>query len=93
MGEAFNKESWHLSKSVPLAFLLAILLQTGGIIWWGATIQAKALETERRVTATEAELAKRANLIIKVSERLASLEANTENILQLLNRIDRQTKR
>lgn len=93
MGEAFSKENWHLSKSVPLAFLLAILLQTGGIIWWGATIQAKALETERRVTATEAELTKRADLIVRVSERLASLEANTENILQLLNRIDRQTKR
>lgn len=35
------KEKWHVGKEIPLAMLFAIGLQTGGAIWWAATMSAK----------------------------------------------------
>lgn len=34
-----SDEPWHLSKSVPITFLLAILLQTVALIWFVATLR------------------------------------------------------
>lgn len=34
-------DRWHVGKEVPLALLLAVMIQTGGGIWWLAQLSAK----------------------------------------------------
>lgn len=44
-------QSWHVGKEIPLAVLLAIIVQTGGGIWWFAQVSAKmdyAIDTLRQ---------------------------------------------
>lgn len=38
MSEApVTRERWHVGKEVPLAFIFAVLLQTGIAIWWASS--------------------------------------------------------
>lgn len=31
-------EPWHLDRRIPIALILAIILQTGGAVWWFSNI-------------------------------------------------------
>ena len=45
----YNGE-WHLNKSVPIALIFAIFIQTAGAIWWASTINAKVDELDRSIS-------------------------------------------
>jgi len=51
MREPIPEEKWHLDKRVNLALVVAILLQTGGVVWWVAgqnvRMQSLSLAVER----------------------------------------------
>lgn len=47
-----NRRRWHIGREVPVAVMMTLLFQTGGIVWWAANITAK-LET---LTSQVAEL-------------------------------------
>ena len=34
-------DRWHVGKEIPLALIMALVVQTGGWIWWAATQSAK----------------------------------------------------
>jgi hypothetical protein len=36
-----REDRWHIGKEVPLAILIALVLQTGGGVWWLAQVSAK----------------------------------------------------
>ena len=50
---AGDLEPWHLDKRVPIAMILALLAQTGGMIWWAASISTRVDDQSRRVMALE----------------------------------------
>lgn len=61
--------SWHLDKKVPVAIIGAILLQTGGIVWWAGS-------ASERLTALE----RKAEITAPYAERLARVETNLESV-------------
>ena len=40
-------QSWHVDRRVPIALITAIMIQSGGAIWWAATTTGRlsAIET------------------------------------------------
>lgn len=36
-----DSDRWHVGKEIPLALMFALMVQTGGWIWWAATQSAK----------------------------------------------------
>lgn len=34
-------DRWHVGKEIPLVLLFGLVIQTGGWIWWAATLSAK----------------------------------------------------
>jgi len=34
-------QRWHVGKEIPIALILAVLMQTCGGIWWAASLSAK----------------------------------------------------
>lgn len=36
-----KRERWHVGKEIPIAVILGLLIQTGGLIWFAATQTAK----------------------------------------------------
>jgi len=75
---------WHLDKRVPIALLLAILMQTGTGFWWAAT-------TAERINNLE----KRAELTAPQGDRLTRVEVKLETVREGITEIKRllQTKR
>lgn len=36
-----NRRQWHIGKEIPIALVIALVLQTAGIVWWAASISAQ----------------------------------------------------
>jgi uncharacterized membrane protein YciS (DUF1049 family) len=72
------QESWHLSKSVPITFVLGIVLQTIALVWYVSALDS-TVETNAREIA-------RHEIRINEIERTAQLQA------VMLGRIDENIK-
>lgn len=68
---------WHIDKRIPVALLIALLLQAAGIIWWAAGINARVAVLESSL------LTSREN-----GERLVRIEATVDGINQRLVRME-----
>lgn len=69
---------WHLDKRVPVAIILTLLLQTGGIIWWAASA------TERI-----SNLEKRADMAAPQADRLTRVEVKLDGVTDAIGRVER----
>ena len=73
---------WHLDKRVPIALILTILMQTGAMIAWGASLN-------QRVAHLEKEIAERSDY----AERITRQETLMEGLLKAFNRVEDKVDR
>ena len=73
-----TKESWHMSKSVPATFILAIAVQTVGLVWYMSSLDATVENNAREIARHE--------IRINEVEKTAQLQA------VMLGRIDENIK-
>ena len=45
--EKEQRKKWHMGKEIPLAMVGAIILQTVGVVWGAATLNAKVESNEK----------------------------------------------
>ena len=70
-------DSWHLSKSVPISFILAIIIQTFGVVWYVSNLDASVGVNVRDIARHEIRIAE----IEKTQQELALMNARIdENI-------------
>lgn len=77
---ANDDASWHLDKKVPIALILAIAVQTAGIVWWGATTSERLNALERKADAA----APQAERLARVETKLESVQAGISEIKTIL---------
>lgn len=75
---AENQESWHLSKSVPVSLIVALIAQ-GAAILWAASAAFQNIEDNSRQ-------------IVKNETRLEQVEKTVQNQAVMLARIDENLK-
>ena len=71
---------WTVDRHIPVAVLIAILIQTVGIVVWAARFTAT---TETRLAVLE----KQVDSMAAVNERLSKLESVTTNNADMLREI------
>ncbi len=73
---------WHLDRRVPLAMILAIIMQTGTFIWWASSLSERVntLERERIATAPQ-------------GDRLTRVEVKIEAVQEGITEIKRLIRR
>jgi hypothetical protein len=72
-----STESWHLSKNVPITFVLAIVLQSVGIVWFVSGLESSVNTNVRDIARHEIRIAE----IEKTQQAMAVLNARIdENI-------------
>ena len=71
-------ESWHLSKSVPITFILAVLIQTLSLVAYVSNMSASLDINTRDIARHEI--------------RIASMEKTTQELRVLNARIDENIK-
>ena len=50
MSDDNEKQGWHVGKEIPIAILAALFLQSGGVIWWAATLNARIERLSQQVS-------------------------------------------
>lgn len=71
----FDKH-WHLDKRVPIALILAILIQSGSAVWWASKTDSQVDQNTKMLESYQAD-----------KERLTRLEIYQESILRELKGI------
>lgn len=69
---------WHLSKSVPITFIFAIIMQTIALIWFVATLRNDVDSNQKE--------------IVRLDTRTSSLELVVQSQAITLGRIDENIK-
>lgn len=83
-------EQWHLSKAVPVSFVLAILIQTVALIWFVATLSSDVENNKgnilklQRMDMLQSEETKALQVIVNRQE--VTLGRIDENIKMLVKR-------
>lgn len=83
-----DREPWHLDKRVPIALILAIVLQTGGFIWWAAGLSHRVDQHTREIAALHMEGRGYTSEAARVRETLARLEERLAAQNDLLRRVE-----
>lgn len=79
-------QHWHLDKRVPVALIVAMCIQTAGIVWWGATTTERLSNLERRVEATSPQ----ADRLTRVEVKLDNIADSIAEIKQSIRQPDRR---
>ena len=79
-------DGWHLSKSVPATFVLAIVVQTVGLVWYMSSLDANVTTNAREIARHEI----RINEIEKTSQLQAVMLGRIdENIKAIRDAVDK----
>jgi hypothetical protein len=73
-----KEESWHLSKSVPITFILTIVMQTVALVWYVSSLDSTVTTNTKEIARHEV--------------RLIELERLTQEQAVMLGRIDENIK-
>lgn len=71
-GDAVSDEQdkhWHLDKRVPVAIIVAIVVQTAGMVWWASSLSERVNTLERQAQSSAPQV-----------ERIVRLETQLEAI-------------
>lgn len=85
-----NKEQWHISKSVPLALILALVAQAVGVIWFFSTLDNRLTNVERLAEVNRVNVLTLSERQRASDQTLVRLDERMSSALQLLERIDKK---
>ena len=80
-----------IDRRVPLAIILALLLQAGTAVWWAATKDSDDRFHQQRIDRLEQVVTQTKEGQAEVTERLARIEERMNAEAELLQRIEKQT--
>jgi len=87
-----SDNQWHLSKSVPVTFILAIIAQTVALIWFVATLRSDVDMNEQQILRHEVRLETVEDIVQNQAVMLARIDENLKAIRDAIERND-QTRR
>lgn len=75
-----SETEWHLSRSVPITFILAILLQTIALIWFVATLRNDVDLNSNNIKRLEAQTANLQSIVHSQAVTLGRMDENIKSI-------------
>lgn len=85
--------AFHLDKRINVALVVTLVLQTGGIVWWAATLSAAqeqaVLDAQRMNQRIERIEAQRDDLTARVIRIEEKLSGQTETLREILRSVQR----
>jgi hypothetical protein len=79
-------EQWHLSKSVPISFIFAILMQTVALVWFVSSLNASVETNARDIVRHETRLTALEQVVQSQALTLARMDENIKAIRDHLER-------
>ena len=85
-----NTDSWHLSKSVPISFILAIVGQTVALVWYVSSLDNNIKNNQRELIRHETRIE---SLEKVVQSQAVTLGRMDENIKAIRNSVEKMANR
>lgn len=89
--------NFHIDKRVPVALIVTMLVQTAGVVWWAATLQAAQAQAlidgrriESRVERIETQRDDMQVRVIRIEEKLVS---QTDVLQRILRSVEQAPER
>ena len=83
------KESWHLSKSVPISLIFALIVQAAAIVWtvssMNSSLEQNSIEIVRldaRTTSLEKIVQDQAVAMARIDENIKAIRQYVEQMMQ-----------
>jgi len=88
-----TNSQWHMSKSVPITFILAIAAQTVALIWFVATLRNDVdnnfVRLKRVETVYDTRIGSLENIVQNQAVMLARIDENLKAIREAVERNER----
>jgi type VI protein secretion system component VasK len=84
------QESWHLSKSVPITFIVAIVMQTVALVWYVSTLDSSIKQNARDITKHEARIEALEKTVQSQAVTLGRIDENLKAIRDLVEQMARR---
>ena len=81
-----ERDSWHLSKSVPLTFIIAIVAQTVALVWYVSSLDNAVENNTRSIVRHEVRLDSLDKVVQSQAVTLARMDENIKAIREHLER-------
>jgi len=89
--QAAVKEQWHLSKSVPVSILLALVLQAGAFVWTISSMQGNVDRNTQDIKRVAEEVktiqvssSEQAQQLARIEERLLGVQTSIDRLIRNL---------
>ena len=82
-----NENSWHLSKSVPISFIVGILMQTVALVWYVSTLDSAIRQNSRDLTKHETRIESLEKTVQTQAVALARIDENIKAIRDLVEKM------
>ena len=79
-----SQDSWYLSKSIPLTFVLAILGQTIALVWFVADLNNDIQTNTREIVRHETRLIALENIVQTQAVTMARIDENIKSIREMM---------
>lgn len=80
MVETTTNSEWHLSKSVPLTFIIAIVCQTIALVWYVSSLDNSISNNTRDIMRHEVRLENIEKVVQTQALTLARIDENIKSI-------------
>ena len=90
-----QRQSWHLSKSIPLSFIIALIGQTMVFVWWASSLssQVESNTTQIKNHMVDSNLHMPVDRKIEMFVPRVELDQRLDNIERSLSEIKQDIKR
>lgn len=73
-------QEWHLSKSIPLTFVLAILAQTVALVWFVSSLNSSIESNTRDIMRHEARINSLEKVVQQQAVTMGRIDENIKSI-------------
>lgn len=81
---------WHLSKSVPITFIFAIIMQTIALIWFVATLRNDVDSNQKEIVRLETRTVSLEQIVQSQAITLGRIDENIKSIRMILDSMARE---
>jgi len=82
-----NETEWHLSKSVPLTFVVAIFIQTVSLVWYVSAMDNNIKNNEKELLRQDVRINTLEGVVQDQALTLARIDENIKSIRVMMERV------
>jgi hypothetical protein len=85
-----REKEWHLSKSIPLTFILAIVCQTVALVWFVSALNSDIESNTREIVRQETRIMALENIVQAQAVTMGRIDENIKSIRLMMEDLRNQ---